>query len=642
MVANKSKEGAYGLSYPMLTKANYTIWAVKMKVFMQAHGVWDGIEPKDPKAVIEEKMDKRALDVIYQGILDDMLLTIAEKKTSKEAWGAIKIMCVGADKVRKAKAHTLKSEFESLRMKETEQLDDFFMRLNGLVTNIRALGEKIEEENFVKNLLRAVPTKFLQIASTIEQFGNLDAIYVEEVMGSLKAHEERLHGQVENNEVQQLLLTADEWLKKENNEEKLLHTREEWLKRSAKTAQPGGNDYRTRDNRIKHDRSQLKCFNCNGYGHFAAECRKPRRAMQQRGEVNLAQLNKDEPALLMALCENNAEDVLSFTEDRASNNIREIQENTRYLDNGVSNHMTGHREKFEKLDKAVKEEVKFGDGSLESNGGSFRREPGIKAFRLFDPITNSILISRDVVFVEQKGWNLENATDSRTQQGGQFVVEDYTQVAVTESTGWEDEPVSAEPHPPNSPSTPQASLSTNMSSQSHSQDDIGSSVSSSSNEQPHSYRKLDEIYINTTAIQLEEELLLMGIDEPFCFEQAIVDDVWKQAMTEKIKSIEKNNTWHLTDLPKGHKAIDLKWVFKVKKDQHGEVTIHKARLVAKGYVQRYGVDYEEVLAPVTRLETVRLLLALATKHSWKVHHLDVKSDFLNGVILEEVYERNMS
>ena len=68
MDANKGKEGTYGLSYPMLTKANYTVWAVKMKVFMQAHGVWEAIEHKDPKAdpkaVIEEKMDKRALPVL--------------------------------------------------------------------------------------------------------------------------------------------------------------------------------------------------------------------------------------------------------------------------------------------------------------------------------------------------------------------------------------------------------------------------------------------------------------------------------------------------------------------------------------------------------------------------------------------------
>lgn len=58
MDTNKNKEGAFGLSYPMLTKTNYTTWAMKMKVFMQAHGVWEAIEPKDGKAVVEEKTDK--------------------------------------------------------------------------------------------------------------------------------------------------------------------------------------------------------------------------------------------------------------------------------------------------------------------------------------------------------------------------------------------------------------------------------------------------------------------------------------------------------------------------------------------------------------------------------------------------------
>ena len=146
-------------------------------------------------------------------------------------------MCLGADKVKKAKAQTLKSEFELLKMKDTEQLDDFTMRLNGLVTNIRALGETIVEAYVVKKLLRVVPTKFLQIVSTIEQFGNLDTMSVEEVIGSLKTHEERLNGQMENSEGQQLLLTEDEWLKRESNDGKLLLTREEWLKRSGKGVQ---------------------------------------------------------------------------------------------------------------------------------------------------------------------------------------------------------------------------------------------------------------------------------------------------------------------------------------------------------------------------------------------------------------------
>lgn len=136
---------------------------------------------------------------------------------------------MGADKVKKAKVQTLKSEFEALTMKDTEQLDDFCMRLNGLVTKIRVLGEKIEEAYVVKKILRAVPTKFLRIASAIEQFGNLEQMSVEETVGSLKDHEERLRGKTDNGE-HQLLLTEEEWLKTENKDGQLLLTRDEWLK----------------------------------------------------------------------------------------------------------------------------------------------------------------------------------------------------------------------------------------------------------------------------------------------------------------------------------------------------------------------------------------------------------------------------
>jgi hypothetical protein len=92
----------------------------------------------------------------------------------------------------------------------------------------------------------------------------------------------------------------------------------------------------------------------------------------------------------------------------------------------------------------------------------------------------------------------------------------------------------------------------------------------------------------------------------------------------------------LVDPPSGCRPIGLKWVYKVKKDECGAVK-HKARLVARGFVQREGIDFEEVFAPVARMESVRLLLALAAAKDWQVHHLDVKSAFLNGDLAEVVY-----
>lgn len=89
---------------------------------------------------------------------------------------------------------------------------------------------------------------------------------------------------------------------------------------------------------------------------------------------------------------------------------------------------------------------------------------------------------------------------------------------------------------------------------------------------------------------------------------------WMKAMENEIESIEKNNTWELKELPPGHKAIDLKWIFKLKKNTDGKIVKHKARLVAKGYVQQHRINFEEIFTPVTRLEIVQLLLALSAKN----------------------------
>ncbi|XP_071678092.1 uncharacterized mitochondrial protein AtMg00820-like [Lolium perenne] len=103
------------------------------------------------------------------------------------------------------------------------------------------------------------------------------------------------------------------------------------------------------------------------------------------------------------------------------------------------------------------------------------------------------------------------------------------------------------------------------------------------------------------------------MEEPSSFEEANSDAAWRNAMKEELNSIEENKTWELTDLPNGQRPIGLKWVFKLKKDSTGKVVKHKARLVAKGYVQRQEVEFEEVFAPVARMEIVKLILAVAAQ-----------------------------
>jgi len=153
------------------------------------------------------------------------------------------------------------------------------------------------------------------------------------------------------------------------------------------------------------------------------------------------------------------------------------------------------------------------------------------------------------------------------------------------------------------------------------------------------YRLVSNIFDTTDEMtNLEYSgVCYFAAEEPRSVEAALNEQCWREAMVAEMDSIQANKTWELSTLPKGHKAIGLKWVFKVKKDPNGIVTKHKARLVAKGYAQREGVDFEEVFAPVARIETVRLLIALAALKGWQVHHMDVKSAFLNGDLREEVY-----
>ena len=108
-------------------------------------------------------------------------------------------------------------------------------------------------------------------------------------------------------------------------------------------------------------------------------------------------------------------------------------------------------------------------------------------------------------------------------------------------------------------------------------------------------------------------------------------------MKEQLDVLQKTGTWDLVYLPSGKYAIDCKWVYKIKTRSDGAVDHYKARLVARGFSQEYGIDFEENFAPVARLSYVRTLIAIFAARKWSLFQMDVKNDFLNGELSEEVY-----
>nr|GEV95975.1 ribonuclease H-like domain, reverse transcriptase, RNA-dependent DNA polymerase [Tanacetum cinerariifolium] len=234
-------------------------------------------------------------------------------------------------------------------------------------------------------------------------------------------------------------------------------------------------------------------------------------------------------------------------------------------------------------------------------------EEGSKACRLYDQKGKRKHVSRDVRFMETKLWDWDNngkETNTQDTFWASFVVEGVDNENPTK-VNTENNDNTYQEHKlitdPDSPITPSA----------------------------YTY--------NPNSEEEEATISSLGSLDHRFDDTPKRDEKWIEAIEIELDSINKNNTWTLTTLPTNQKAIGLKWVFKTKRDAKGKIIKYKARLVAKGYVQEQGIDFDEVFAPVARIETVRLILALAAYHGWQVHHLDVKSAFLHGDLKEEVY-----
>ena len=166
-----------------------------------------------------------------------------------------------------------------------------------------------------------------------------------------------------------------------------------------------------------------------------------------------------------------------------------------------------------------------------------------------------------------------------------------------------------------------------------------STSTSSASERGTRFRSLNEICEQEETNEVMNSLftLYCHVDDPIHFEEAVKDKKWIDVMDKEMNAVEKNKTWKLVDLPKGKEVIGMERVYKTKSNAEGKIERHKARLDVKGYKERHGRDYEENFALVARMEIVRVVLSIAAQHKWKVYQMDVKSTFLNGVLMEEVY-----
>ncbi|CAJ2663992.1 unnamed protein product [Trifolium pratense] len=247
-----------------------------------------------------------------------------------------------------------------------------------------------------------------------------------------------------------------------------------------------------------------------------------------------------------------------------------------------------------------------------------------KAYKLYDPVNKKIIVSRDVVFEEGTEWNWNDKKKAAaSSSNNNDLISDETDIEEEAKNG--------------------VNTGNNESSSEYDSEQEGNDYETEEELPPRPKKKPGYLNDYVTGLTDEEQEQMNNLavfstnGDPTTYDEAHKQEVWRKAMDQEIESIENNKTWKLTSLPQGAKTIGVKWIYKTKYNEKGEVEKYKARLVAKGYSQQYGIDYNEVFAPVARWDTIRTLLCIAASKGWEVHQLDVKSAFLHGELTEDVY-----
>jgi hypothetical protein len=143
---------------------------------------------------------------------------------------------------------------------------------------------------------------------------------------------------------------------------------------------------------------------------------------------------------------------------------------------------------------------------------------------------------------------------------------------------------------------------------------------------------------NDYEVYVSEEIQIEG--DSVSFEEVMRSahsSKWLDAMEDEMRSVSVNKVWDLEEILKGAKTVECKWVYKMKCDSNGNIERFKARLVAKGFTQREDIDYTETFYPVSCKNSLRIIMELVTHYDLELHQMDVKTPFLNGDLLENVY-----
>jgi hypothetical protein len=288
---------------------NYELWSLWMRSFLQAQECWDPVdlgyvEPdlaalsamKNPQRIAQatQRNEENKAKFWIQNSVDDSIFSkITGASTSKQAWDILKSSYQGNDRVKKVKLQTLRTQFETLRMTESENVDQFMTRVMGIVNQIRFIGETITDQCIVEKVLRSLPKKFEMVVTTILESKDLSCFSTDELIGSPVTHETRLHltdESISNSFTTQFSFSRGRGRGRSRghqgrgrnhsnphssggNRQQYLNQNFQGQRQQQQNQHQNFQPQRGRGRR-SNEKSSIQCYYCKKYGHYESECRK--------------------------------------------------------------------------------------------------------------------------------------------------------------------------------------------------------------------------------------------------------------------------------------------------------------------------------------------------------------------------------
>ncbi|KAH9763962.1 Integrase catalytic domain-containing protein [Citrus sinensis] len=638
------REGQSTTRPPYFDGNDYPYWKTRMRIYLQTldYEIWEIVNdgpfmPLTKNEVGEDipkpsrdwnefekrkaSLNSKAMNALFCALDKKEFHRVSSCESANEIWHKLEVVYEGTNQVKEYK----------------------ISRFTDIVNTLGALGKTFSNSEKVKKIIRSLPKEWRPKRTTIEEAKDLNVLPIDDLIGSLISYEEDLAAEKGHEEKKKNI--ALEASKRESDEESEMDDEELAMlaKRFKKFYKKNNEQRKFRGYKNKKEKKEpITCYECKKPGHIRPKC---------------PLLNKFKKKAMVATWDDSDEETSDDDEQQEMTNLALMaigeescdkldegskkKKNKWYLDSGCSRHMTGNYSWFSSFTKIENGgDVSFGDNSKGKiigignvdNLGKFdpKSDVGIflgysnssKAYRVYNKRTLVVEESMHVTFDESNPSSTEKVVvDDNAEEEQQEEAPNRNQENTPPGIQEEHhEETNAEQNEGTSQTLPKEWRYVS----SHPKDVILGDPSRGVTTRS-SLRNTCEHAAFISQIELKS------------FADVENDESWIMAMQEELNQFERNNVWELVPNPEHQSIIGTKWVFRNKMDESGVVIRDKARLVAQGYNQEERIDFDETFAPVARLESIRMLLAYACHKDFILYQMDVKSAFLNGYIMEEVY-----